>query len=195
MEQFSARHCHQAYSWISGTTYHNRIKARLTPTINKPSDKGTGTGTGYRFTMAGLIHVGVIDELMSVGFGKAGVSGTESQIDFIPAPEFEDSWLKIATGTDHENALRFYEIHHYFCFVDVSIQHTRVRAKGLMRRKRADRVFYVAFVPDHTLYPGSPADGWLSRGIEEDGKAFTVFTRTRINVAQLYGHVTTALGL
>ena len=188
---FTAKDVHQAFPWIAGTTLFNRIKLGLTPVINKPS----GTGEGYQFSLPGLIHVGVIDELMSAGYGKAGVSGTSVEIDFTCAQEFNDSWKTSKEATDQERALRFYEIHNYCCYVDGSIRHSRILQKGNARLKKEDRVFYVAYIPKSKLFPGSPQDGWLSGGLDESGKAFTVFLTFRVDVEDLYIHAAQALGL
>jgi hypothetical protein len=188
---FTAKSVHQALPWISGTSLFNRVKAGLIPYVSGGND------VPYKFRLSGLVHVGVIDELLSFGAWKSGVSGTTPEIDFFPAPSIQRQFETSPVKGDHERALHFYELHDFDCRVYIDIKHSVTEIK-VSRRSRATRTFYMSFRPDLKEFPDAEPHTPLTQGLDVvDGRVgpFVCFSSATIDVSRIYRRIVTELGL
>lgn len=205
--EYTAHDVHKTLPWISGTTVFNRVKAGLIPV------QSGGHGKTYKFSRAGLIHCAVVDELLSLGAWKSGVSGTSTQIDFFPAPTLQATFdeqtarLKADNAADGEaeekgtlsaelkldqmKALLFYELHDYNCQVHIDIKHS-IKAGKTTRQKRATRTFYISFRPDPVTFPDADVHAPLTHGLDTLG-SFACFSSAMINVFRIELSVTSEL--
>jgi hypothetical protein len=139
---FTASDVHKCFPWLAGTTLFHRVKDGLLPYHSG------GDGRPFEFTMAGLVHIGVIDELLFLGAWKIGFVKAEPEFEFIVHPSCKSDYEYYSqnAASDHERALAFYKTHHFQCSVIINIRHYWSTGKQLARRKRATRSFHARFV-------------------------------------------------
>lgn len=190
-EIFTATDVHKCYPWVASTTLFNRIHAGLIPV----SRRAEGTGDRYEFSLAGLVHVGVVDELLSIGVWKAATPGTTTEIDFIPARDVGPYFERAGGATVHERALAFYDLHRFSCRIFLNVHHYTTASGGSRRRKRASRTLYLVFHADPNQFPdvGEPIPSRF--GISADSMGFVCFSHAMIDVSMIYSHVAHTLGL
>ena len=194
---FTADAVHACYPWISGTTLFNRIRREYLPT------ESGGKGSPYTFSLEGLVHVGVIDELFSLGAWRSGKFPPEIEIVF-QAHEREDERFQLLCQqkqaklpknrslTVHEQALAFYTAHNKHCMINVDIRHitdesSRSKTPKVKRHKQADRKMFIFFYPHESLYQGWGPDNPLLKW--DVAAHFAVFTSATIDVRNIYLHV------
>jgi hypothetical protein len=187
---------HKAFAHISGTTLYNRTKKGL-----YPYESGGG-GKPFEYSESGTVHIGVVDEWMALGAWGPAAPGTIIEIDFFPGPKqknyFEEYQRQYAQThkeqepSDHEKAVKFYELHNYHCFVGISIKHVKIRGSLEKRRKRATRTLYIWFYADPDLWVGAENPGPLTGGVDLVGE-FSVYTTAVVDVEAIHIAVLDAL--
>ncbi len=190
--EFTAAHVHNLFPWISSTTLFNRVRAGLIPVESKAS----GPGTANTFSLAGLVHIAVVDELCSLGAWKAGVSSTETEFRFYPEGRHKLAFNRHPSLSDSEKALLFYDLHSFACYVEIDVIHTRASSRSSKDRrlKRSFRRIRIRFIPSQRPSgqdaskmeaARSGADG----GVDESGLGFTRFVVGRIDVLSIKTYV------
>ncbi len=184
-DEHTANAVHTCFPWISSTTLFNRIKAGLLPT------ESGGKGAAYTFSDEGLIHVGVVDELLSLGAWRSGRFPPEIEIVFHPdeseKANFDRLCRKFEAETTHEKALAFYTAHNKNCKINVDIRHITEEPFISKRRKRANRMMFIVFYPHEKFYPGWGPNNPLLRW--DTAAHFSVFTKATIDVLNIFSHV------
>lgn len=218
-DTFTADDVHRAFHWIAGTTLFNRVKKGLCPTKFKPR----GTGVAFKFSMAGLVHVGVVDELLALGAWKdvdrssqgMGPLIMDSDIRFLPAKddkrEYDRAKSKIIGGDrkllarKNREALLFYEFYQFDCKILVELVHTQVPALSgdelaIKRRKRSfrySRVYFFSSCPNSRYEP--TIDDYLAGRVHivdiREGVGADCWSRAILDVNKIYYDVRHRLGL
>ncbi len=111
--------------------------------------KASGPGTPNTFSLAGLVHIAVVDELCSLGAWKAGVSSTETEFRFYPEERHRLVFNKSPSLSDNKKALLFYDLHAFACYVEIDVIHTRASSRSSKERrlKRSFRRIRIRFTP------------------------------------------------
>lgn len=197
---FSAKDVHQVFHWLSAATVFNRIKNGLLPTEKRL----TGTREKYVFSFAGLVHIGVVEQLYAVGLWQDRDSLIEEPI-YIPAPTYQNEWNRVKPQplskkkTKMRAPLAFYEIHHFCVRVLVDVVYWPEPRKMGRRLKRSERIYQVSYCPDPQVFPDARA--LVQPGCEVfrvefiDGRPTDCFTTATINVRQIASEVRRKLGL
>jgi len=174
------------FPWIPRTSLFNRIEAGILPVIKEP-----GGRQKFSFTMAGLVHVAVTDELHTFGLWRGGVGSPEVVWDPRPANSIVTEYNVRTKGMtdDHEKACLFYEMHDFRVVIGVSLGHRQSEDwEG-----RDFRVFHVTLAPHNAYYgvtaPGPLAfDGTGEERIRQWG-LYRVFSKSIIDVHGIWSHV------
>jgi len=167
---------HICYPWISGTTFFNRVKSGRIPVIKK-TVKGTGHATEFKFPS--LVHVGVDDELITLG-----ARGDTSRIEyhFWPLKQDHDDWKaqEVRFDNDLDKLVSFYEMYSFQVNLTIDIRHKGLRNADMLetRRRRSERIYYVI------VHPAK-----LEVGTDALLRSGEVFSVARIHVLRIRQHV------
>ena len=199
-DDFTAKHVHTCFHWIAGTTLFHRVSKGWNPTSNL---RRPGRGRSYRFSLEGLVHIGVIDELCALGAWRDGVELTANQIEFVPEPMEREAFERErqrepgksanALEAKMREALRFYRFQNYFCRIIVDILHRPEANSGALRSKRSPRLFRVKFCfdPDNSNDPNAKDYTRLGNRIW----GTECWSSATIEVYRIYSYVTHTLRL
>ncbi|MGO9119462.1 MAG: hypothetical protein ACLQPD_17870 [Desulfomonilaceae bacterium] len=197
-KEFTAAHVHNLFPWISSTTLFNRVAAGLIPA----ESKATGPGTANTFSLAGLTHIAVVDELCSLGAWKAGVSSTETEFRFYPDELHKLAFNKDPSLSDNEKALLFYKLHAFACYVEIDVIHTRASSRSSKDRrlKRSFRRIRIRFIPSQRPFGPDASRIEAARsgpdgGTDETGLGFIRFFVGRIDVLSIKTYIEYWLGV
>jgi len=195
-DRFTAKDVHTAFYWISGTTLYERVQKGLCPVV---TDQRGARKTSV-FSRAGLVHVGVIDELSALGFLGGMVEFSPQDIDFFLS---EYGRPPYRGRNKFKEMLRYYEDHRYDCLIVADLIHQREPGAGLKRRKRSPRYCRIRLYPDWSLFPNLGisfaselgASSQLGTVDIRDGIPTDCWSASVINVRKIWRDVAYRLGL
>lgn len=177
----------RCFPWIAHSTIQDRIELGLTPINRRGSE-----GEPHKFTLPEIVHIGVVDEMLTLGAIRPTKKTSDLSIEFLSHPEDQGDYSQHQPPGQWREAIYYCEFHSFHCVASVNIGHELTQPSKGSRRKTGRRVYSVRFVPLDLIALGLQH---LRCRITLLGEPQVIWTSAEIRVDSIAVHCKRVLGL